>query len=118
MSKQQEKITTIVERALASTEGRQRLAVAEALMVEDCQRNRFNTERAIQVYTVAIDNIVATWMKPSQFKRTFYREYRRSGIKVRYAKKLVAEFKRGRGGFGPIKDQRRPRRLLRFLLGP
>jgi len=87
-------------------------------MIEHCERNRFNTERAIQVYAVAIDNIVGAWMKHSQFKRTFYREYRQSGLKGRYAKKLVAEFKTGKGRFTPIKDDRPPRRLFRFFLGP
>jgi hypothetical protein len=119
MAKQHGAITTILQQALASPEGRRRIAEAEALMVDDCERYRsFNTERAVQVYTAAIDDVVWAWMKRSQFKRIFYREYRRSGLKWTYAKKLVAEFKTGQGRFRLIKDQRPQRTFLIPAAGP
>ena len=41
-------ITIIINHALAAREGHLRLANAEELLIGELERNRFNTERAIE----------------------------------------------------------------------
>jgi hypothetical protein len=54
----EEAITTIIANAIAAPEGHLRLAKAEEFIIGEVERNRFNTERAVEIYTVAVDNSV------------------------------------------------------------
>jgi hypothetical protein len=112
----EEAVTTVIKHAVAAPPGRLRLANAEEFLIGELERNRFNTERAIEVYMIAIDNSVWAWVK--DLGKLTYREYRRAGLGRKYAIELTDRFKAQIGGpFGPLKDQRSPRKFLRFLLG-
>jgi hypothetical protein len=114
----EEAVTVVIKHAVAAPQGRLRLANAEGFLIGELERNRFNTERAIEVYTIAIDNSVWAWVKDMRLGKLMYREYRQTGLGRRYAIELTDRFKAQVGGpFGPLKDQRSPRRFLRFLLG-
>ena len=76
----EEAITTIIANAIAAPEGHLRLANAEGLIIGEVERNRFNTERAVEIYTVAIDNSVWAWTKGMTLGKLMYRDYRRSGL--------------------------------------
>jgi hypothetical protein len=108
-----EVITTIIKHAVAAPAGHLKLANAKSFIMGELERNRFNTERAVEVYTFAIDNSVWALVKDKGNKG---RDYRRSGLGKKFAIELTDEFKRG-FRYAPIKDQRPPRRFLRFLLG-
>ncbi len=110
----EEAITTIIANAIAAPEGHLRLANAEEFIIGEVERNRFNTERAVEIYTVAINNSV--WAKGMTLGKLMYRDYQRSGLGKKFAIELIENFKKGSGVL-PIEDQRPPRRFLRFLLG-
>jgi hypothetical protein len=110
-------IAVIINHALAAPEGHLRLTNAEELLIGELERNRFNTERAIEVYTFAIDNSVWAWVKDMPLRKLMYREYHRVGLGRKFAIELTEKFKKGTGSYPPVEDQRPPRRFLRFLLG-
>jgi hypothetical protein len=58
MLKHEEVITVVIKTAVTEPQGHLRLANAEGYILDDVERNRFNTERAIELYTIAIDNSV------------------------------------------------------------
>jgi ribosomal protein S18 acetylase RimI-like enzyme len=108
-------ITLLITQAVAAPRGYLRLENAEELITHELSRNRFNTERAVELYTSAINNSVRAWVKERDLGKTVLREYRRSGLGKKCAIELVERFK---AQFRPrLEDQRRPRRFLRFLLG-
>jgi hypothetical protein len=113
---EQEAITFLIKSAVAAPDGHLRLANAEEFIIGELERNRFNTERAIEVYTFAIDNSVWARVKEKDFGRLLFREYLRSGLGKKTAIDLTEKFK-ARSPFKPLEDQRPPRRFLRFLLG-
>jgi hypothetical protein len=110
-------ITNIINHALAAPEGHLRLSNAQEFLIGELERNRFNTERAIEVYTFAIDNSVWAWVKNMPLRRLIYRDYRRVSLGRKFAIELTEKFKKSNGRYAPIEDQRQPRRFLRFLLG-
>ena len=112
----EEAITAIITNAIAAPEGHLRLANAEEFIIGEVERNRFNTERTVEIYTVAINNSVWAWTKGMTLGKLMYRDYQRSGLGKKFAIELTENFKKG-SGILPIKDQRPPRRFLRFLLG-
>jgi N-acetylglutamate synthase-like GNAT family acetyltransferase len=116
MDGDEEAITTIIANAIAAPEGHLRLAKAEEFIIGEVERNRFNTERAVEIYTVAVDNSVWAWTKGTTLGKLMYRDYQRSGLGKKFAIELTKNFKKGSGVL-PIEDQRPPRRFLRFLLG-
>jgi hypothetical protein len=116
MDGDEEATTTIITNAIAAPEGHLRLANAEEFIIGEVERNRFNTERAVEIYTVAIDNSVWAWTKGMTLGKLMYRDYQRSGLGKKFAIELTENFKKGSGVL-PIEDQRPPRRFLRFLLG-
>jgi hypothetical protein len=114
----EEAVANVIKQALDAPQGRLRLANAEEYLIGQLERNRFNTERAIEVYTIAIDNSVWAWVKDMGLGKLIYREHRQAGLGRRYAIELTDRFKAQVGGtFEPLKDQRPPRRFIRFLLG-
>jgi hypothetical protein len=110
-----EAMSIVVGRALETADGRLNLADAEEFIIGELEQNRFNTERAIEVYKVAIDHSVWAWLKDQTTGRLTYAEYRRVGLGKTYAIRLTEKFK---AKFNPpLTDQRPPRRFLRFLFG-
>ena len=119
-----EAFADVIKQALNAPHSHLRLANAEEYLIGELERNRFNTERAIEVYTIAIDNSMWAWVKDMSLGKLMYREYRQSGLGKRYAIELTDKFKakansiRAAAGVGPLEDQRSPRSgFLRFLLG-
>jgi N-acetylglutamate synthase-like GNAT family acetyltransferase len=117
MDGDEEAITTIIKNAIAAPESQLRLANAEEFIIGEVEHNRFNTQRAVEIYTIAISNSVWAWMKGMSLRKAVYREYQRSGLGRKFAIELTDKFKKGTGRLPPIEDQRPPRRFLRFLLG-
>jgi hypothetical protein len=111
----EEAMSIVVDRALETADGRLNLANAEEFIIGELEQNRFNTERAIEVYKIAIDNSVWAWLKDQTTGRLTYAEYRRVGLGKTYAIRLTEKFKAN--SYPPLTDQRPPRRFLRFLLG-
>ena len=111
----EEATLVIVRHALDTPDSRLRLANAEGSIIGELERNRFNTERAIEIYKIAIDNCVWAWVKNITLGRSIYADYRRTKLGKKLAIQLSGEFK---AKFNPpLIDQRPPRRFLRFLLG-
>lgn len=54
-----EAITFQINRSVDTPEGRLRLATAEEFLIGELERHRFNTERAIEIYTFAIKALVS-----------------------------------------------------------
>ena len=111
---EEEAVTTVIKNAVAAPEGHRRLAYAEKLLIGKLERNRFNTERAIEIYTFAIDNSVWAWVKDMTLGRSIYEDYLRSGLGKRSAIELTEKFKKGTGRSAPFEQQRPPRRFLRY----
>ena len=114
---EEEAVTTVIKSAVSVPEGHRQLAYAEEFLIGELERNRFNTERAIEIYTFAIDNSVWAWVKDMTLGKSIYEGYLRSGLGKRSAIELTEKFKKGSGRSAPIEDQRPARRWLRFLLG-
>jgi hypothetical protein len=113
----EEAFTVLITRAVASPKGRLRLATAEEFIKGELEHNRFNTERAVEVYSFAISDSVWAKVKDMPLGRLIYRDFLRSGLEKKLATELTEKFKKGSGRFAPIEDQRPPRRFLRSLLG-
>jgi hypothetical protein len=114
---EEEALTAVITQAVASPQGRLRLATAEEYIIGELERNRFNTERAVEVYSIAISDSVWAWVKDMPLGKLMYRDYLRSGLGKKLAAERTEKFKSGGGRFAPIEDQRPPRRFLRSLLG-
>jgi hypothetical protein len=110
-----EAVDIFIQHAMSAWAGRLRLATAEEFLIGQLERNRFNTERAIEVYTIAIDNSVWEWVRKMELGRLMYREYRQTGLGKRCATSLTKTFKSK--SQPPLEDQRPARRFFRFLLG-
>ena len=110
----EEAMSVVVDRALDTADGRLNLANAEEFIIGELEQNQFNTERAIEVYKIAIDNSVWAWLKDLTTGRLNY-AYRRVGLGKTYAIRLTEKFK---AKFNPpLTDRRPPSRFLRFLFG-
>jgi hypothetical protein len=114
---EEDPITLLIKLAVGAPDGHLRLANAQEFIMGELERNRFNTERAIEVYTVAIDNSVWAFVKDMPLQKLMFSEYLRSGLGKKHAIELTEKFKKGSGAFAALEDQRPPRRFLRFLLG-
>ena len=77
---EEEAVTTVIKSAVSVPEGHRRLAYAEEFLIGELERNRFNTERAIEIYTFAIDNSVWAWVKDMTLGKSIYEGYLRSGL--------------------------------------
>jgi hypothetical protein len=112
----EEAIATIVKNAVAAPDGKLKVATVEEWTIGQVERNRFNTERAVEVYKFAIDDSVWAWVKNMPSGRLMYRAYQRTEQGKQLAIEFVEKFKIT-GPLAPIGDQRPPRRFLRLLLG-
>lgn len=107
-------ITTIISEAMFSERARMRLKSVRSQLLDMVARKQFNTARAVNAFSTAIHWVVWDHVKDSPNGRPLYRDFRRSRLAASMAEELAAEFKREVG----THDQRRPRRLMRFILGP
>jgi hypothetical protein len=114
---EQEATASLIRQAIAAPKGQAQLANAVKYLVAELERNRFNTERAIEIYAAALDSSVRTWVKGRLLGREMLKTYQRSGQKKQFAIELTEQFKTGTGVYPRVEDQRPPRRFLRFLLG-
>ncbi len=110
-----EVITSLIKYALSTPEARRQLANAERRVIGELERNRFNTERAIEIYAFAIDDTVWALCRATTLGRFLYYDFLQSGLGRRFAVDLTETFKAG--FHPPLKDQRRPRWFLRFAFG-
>jgi hypothetical protein len=111
----EKEIIAIIQRAVEAPYGQLQRANAEEYLIGQVERNRFNTERAIEVYTVAVDNSVWAYMKAIPSEKLMYVTYQRTRLGKEYAIYMAEKYKAQ--FMVPLKDQRTPRRFLRFLLG-
>jgi hypothetical protein len=110
---QAEAIELLVTGALKSDLGARELRKAMAFLVEQVSAGRFNTERAREVYRMAIDRAVLGTLAGTPVRGLVFRDFRASGEGDRKAQELAASFV----AKFEVEDQRPPRRWLRFLLG-
>ena len=104
-------LAEMVETALRSQ--RHRIDTATEYLFGQRAAGRFNTERAIEVYRIAIDNAVWEELKGSPLRRQIYRGYKSGHYAVALATELARQFKEAHGA----SDQRQERRWFRSLLG-
>jgi hypothetical protein len=107
-------IKSIISEAMSSAKARMRLRSVRSQLSDMVARNQFNTARAVDAFSTAIHWAVWDHVKGRPDGRTLYRDFKRSRLAPGMAEELAAQFKQEVGAH----DQRRPRRLLRFLLGP
>ena len=108
------RINNIISAAMSSTNARIRLKSVRSQLENMVSCNQFNTARAEQAFSAAIHWAVWDYVKDHPHGRTLYRNFKRSRLAPGMAEDLAAQFKQEVGA----QDQRRPRRFLRFLLGP
>lgn len=104
----------LVSDAMSSEMAGRRLKTVRSQLLDMVAGNQFNTARAVDAFATAIHWIVWENIKDRPDRRPLYRAFRRSRLAPRLAEELAATFKREVGAH----DQRRPRKLLRFVLGP
>jgi len=110
---QTEALNTVVEHALASLEGVDQIDQAWNYLMSQLECSRFNSKRALEVYSIAVNNAVWAYVNKMVAGRMIYRDYKASGIGVTYSRQLTERFISQTGA----KDQRPPRRWLRLFLG-
>lgn len=106
-------IAMIVDGAVDAPNGKVLCTQADAHLVGELARNQFNTERAVEVFTIAVDNAVWAHLQDLPLRRQIYADYKISGRGHEKARQLVNEFIRLTGAA----DQRASRRWFRSLLG-
>ena len=74
-------LTALITQALASPEGHLRLATAEEFIIGELERNRFNTERAVEVYSSAISDSMWAEVKDMPSGSLIYRDFLLTGLK-------------------------------------
>src|ERR1035437_3715364 len=86
-------IAVLISNALAAPAGHLRLAKAETFVMDELERNRFNTERANEIYQFAIDDAVLAWIKEKKLGRAISWDFLRTGLAKKYAIELTEKFK-------------------------
>ena len=106
-------LQALIDQALETFNGSGQVGRAKQYLETELQAGRFNTERAAEVFRIAIDN--ATWgvVKSIPMSSTIYRDYKASGLSAVYAARLTDQFKKQTGAT----DQRPARRFLRGIFG-
>ena len=107
-------VLLMVDSALAAPRGREIVADATSHLWDLAGTNRFNSERAKEVFTIAIDNAVWAYLKNMPIRSFMYRDYKASGLGPQHALRLTNEFTRN-GALIP--DQRPVRKHFRWLIG-
>jgi hypothetical protein len=106
-------IAFLLRKALETSQGHLRVATATEYLIGQLERNRFNSERAREVYGMAIDNVFWHSLKGAADRRQVYADYLQSDRKEEPIRQLISGLTRN----GAIPDQRPVRRHLRWLLG-
>ncbi len=114
---EQEAVASLIRQAIAAPKGQLQLANADKYLGAELERDRFNTERAIEIYAAAVDSSVRAWVKGRLLGKVMLKTYQRSGQRKKFAIELTEQFKTGTGVYPRVEDQRPPRRFLRYLLG-
>jgi hypothetical protein len=83
----------LIDHALSLLEGKKQLVDAESYLISALEKNRFRTERAIEVFKIAIDNAVWASMKEAPNRRSLYREYKLSDSGIIRARELTERLK-------------------------
>jgi hypothetical protein len=104
----------IISDAMSSANAGMRLKSVRAQLADMFARNQFNTARAVSAFSTAIHWAVWDHVRGRPDGRALYRNFKRTRVARSMAEELAAQFKTEVGAY----DQRRPRWLLRFLLGP
>ncbi len=99
--------------ALDAPAGQAYIVRAEHYLLDQLRRSRFNSERAAEVFTMAVNYAVMARLKEHLLEKAVLRDYLKSKRGLSFGKGLASEFIRSTGAV----DQRRSRHLLRFLLG-
>ena len=102
----EEAFRMLIESALR---GNQRAEQAAEFLRQQLTAGQFNTERAVEVYKIAVDNAVWDSIRSLPARSAMYRDYWKSGLGKAYALKLAQEFKE----HNSAKDQRPTRKFLR-----
>jgi hypothetical protein len=108
------RINNIISAAISSANAKMRLKSVRSQLSNMVACNQFNTARAVEAFSAAIHWAVWDHVKDHPNGRTLYRNFKRSRLAPGMAEDLAAQFKQEVGAH----DQRRPRRFLRFVLGP
>ncbi|MGO4686223.1 hypothetical protein [Hyphomicrobium sp. 2TAF46] len=106
-------IAYLLRRGLESPIGRLKLAEATEYLIGQLERNRFNSQRAREVYAMAIDNALWASLSGTKDRRRIYAEYLVSNSRDAHVRRLIAELTNN----GARRDQRPVRRHFRWLLG-
>jgi hypothetical protein len=106
-------LSDLIEGALSTSKAYEARVDADSHLIGHFERNRFNSARAQEVYTVVIDNAVWAVCKGMPNGRAVYRDYLNSELRHAYAHGLVAKLTDN----GRRPDQRPARRHFRWLLG-
>jgi hypothetical protein len=107
-------VDDIISDAMSSANAGMRLKSVRGQLADMFARNQFNTARAVNAFSTAIHWAVWDHVRGLPDGRTLYRNFKRTRVARSMAEELAAQFKIEVGAY----DQRRPRGLLRFLLGP
>lgn len=102
-------LAKVVEDSLQTSVGVKWLSATHQKLLDDCRKGSFNSERALQVYTIAIErSLMAT------SGVTVMRAMRWAGVTEKMAGELVEQFKQATDAT----DQRPPRRgIWRKIVG-
>lgn len=74
----EEDAPTLIDRALGESFGQTCLANARERVLNDLQRNRFRSVRAVEIYVSSIDDAVWVYLGESPLRRIVYRNHLRS----------------------------------------
>jgi hypothetical protein len=108
-----QELRQLVQRELTDAVGKQWLSRTESQLLDALLRRSFNTERAIQVYEIAIERVVMSERSGAPMM-ALLSVLRREGIVLECAEDLVDQFKARMGAT----DQRRARKgIWAALLG-
>jgi hypothetical protein len=86
----------LVAAALQSARGREEIKRAERRLLELIVRGRFRSARAMEMYSVAVDNAVWASMKDTH-SRALYTSYKASKLRELCARQLVDRFQQETG---------------------
>ena len=89
-------LAQLVEKSLQSAGGQKWLISSHARLMQSYIGNSFNTDRAQEIYTIAIERSVLSDM-PGSLGYMTMKTLRESGITGKMASELVAQFKTATG---------------------